>query len=145
MTDSKIIPVPVRLIPEMWRHVAPHLLKGLTKATDMTLQSLIDDLIEGDDQLWAIFTDKRVVGAFVTAQFIDDDTGKTFLGVYALGGEGLEHWAALLGDTMAEHARLTGASSVRFTGRDAWSRVLPTYRITGRRDNGEAIFERAVQ
>lgn len=145
MKETKIITVPAIMLPNMWLHVAPFLMKGLTKATNVTLRQMIDDIIEGTDTLWAIFRDGKVAGAFCTAQYIDEDTGKTFVGVYALGGDGLEHWAGLLGETMAEFAKHTGASSVRFTGRDAWSRVLPTYQITGRKPDGEAIFERAVQ
>lgn len=144
MTETKIIAIPPIMLPDMWRHVAPHLLKGLTRATDVTLKQMIDDIIAGTDQLWAIFTDGAVVGAFVTAKYLDEDNGTEFVGVYALGGSGLEHWAGLLGETMADWAKHTGAASVRFTGRDAWSRVLPTYRITGRRGD-EAIFERVVQ
>lgn len=145
MSNAQIIPVPIAMLPEMWRHAAPHLLKGLTKATDTTLKQLVDDLIEGTDQLWVVIQDKAVIAAFVSAQFIDESTGKPFEGFYGLGGSGLPDFAEQLSEVMVERARITGADSARFTGRDAWSRVLPAYRIIGRHDNGEAIYERAVQ
>lgn len=142
--EPRIVPIPQRMIGDMWMHVAPHLLKGLTKATNVTLQQVADDLVNGTDQLWCVIHRDKVMAAFLTAVFIDDDTGRRFLGVYGLGGEGIETWGRKLGETMIDAARSAGATSVRFTGRDAWSRVLPTYTITGRRE-GEAIFERAVQ
>ena len=144
MTDTQIIPVPLAMLPEMWRHAAPHLLKGLTKATDITLKQLVDDLINGTDQLWVVIREKEVIAAFVSAQFEEDD-GTKFQGFYGLGGNGLPDFADRLSEVMVEHARLTGAASARFTGRDAWSRVLPAYRVIGRHENGEAIYERAVQ
>jgi hypothetical protein len=145
MSDEiKIIPIPRAAIPALWMHLAPFLLRGLTAATDVTLKQLTDDLVSGEDTLWGIFEGNRARGAFVTALYLDEDSGKRFLGVYALGGEGLDRWAAKLGDTMAEHARRAGAASVRFCGRDAWSRVLPSYRVIGCLGR-EAVFERTVQ
>lgn len=143
MSDPKILLIPRTMIGQMWPHVAPFIMMGLATSTEITIKQLVDDLVTGDDTLWTIMDGKQLVGAFVTARFIDDITAEPFVGVYALGGNGLDRWGKLLGDTMAEHARSTGAAKVRFTGRDAWCRVLPTYTITGRY-GAEAIFERAV-
>jgi len=138
---TRIIPIPRSLIGQMWLHVAPFLLKGLTRATDLTLKQVTDGLVSGEDQLWCVIHQDKVVAGFLTSVFEDDET--TFLGVYGLGGTGLEIWGTLLGEKMVEAARAAGCASVRFTGRDAWSRVLPTYQRTGRRGD-EAVFERAV-
>jgi hypothetical protein len=142
-SELKILPVPRQMIAPMWMHVAPFLLKGLRAATDMTLATMVDDLVEGVDTLWTVLDGKEVVAAFTTAVFTDEETGTRFLGVQALGGQNLERWAETLGETMAAHAKRLGVPAVRFTGREAWSRVLPTYRITGHRGS-EATFERAV-
>lgn len=141
--QARIIPIPPHMIGDMWPHVVPHLLKGLTKATDVTLRQVADDLVAGNDQLWCVMHRDRVLAAFLTAVYLDDDGGR-FLGVYGLGGTEIELWGRELGDRMLEAAIATGAASVRFTGREAWSRVLPQYRITGQRGS-EAIYERAVQ
>lgn len=135
--------IPPALVGEMWMHAAPHLLKGLTKATDLTLAQIVDDIVSGDERLWCVIAVDRVVAAFLTGSRIDDDTGARFLCVYALGGERMELWGETLGDKMVEAARSAGCASVRFVGRDAWSRVLPTYQRIGSRDH-EAIFERAA-
>lgn len=140
----QILPVPREMIGAMWPHAAPHLFTGLSVALDTPLQQLADALVAGEDRLWVIIEGGRVAGAFVTSTFIDEKTGKTFTGVYALGGEGLARWGRLLGEVMLEYARTTGTHSVRFNGREAWSRVLPAYQITGRRPGGEATFERTV-
>lgn len=143
INEPRIVPIPRSILPEMWRHAAPHLLKGLTKATDVTIAQVVDDLIAGTDRLWCVIDDGKVIAAFVTATHEDQDTAEIYLCVYALGGVGLDRWGKALGEQMIEAARLAGCASVRFTGRDAWSRVLPTYAITGRRGN-EATFERAA-
>lgn len=144
MTDPRIVPIPRQMIGDMWMHVAPHLLKGLSKATDVTLQQVADDLVNGTDQLWCVLHKDRVLAAFLTAVYLDEEHGTKFLGVYGLGGTEIEIWGRELGDKMLEAAIAAGCTSVRFTGREAWSRVLPNYRITGQR-LGEAIFERAAQ
>lgn len=143
--EPRIIPIPPMMIGDMWPHVVPHLIKGLTKATDLTLRQVADDLVAGSDQLWCVIWRDKVVAAFLTSVFEDDaDQNRRYLGVYALGGEGIEAWGKLLGEKMIEAAKSAGCASVRFTGREAWSRVLPAYRTVGRRGS-EAVFERAVQ
>jgi hypothetical protein len=140
----KILPIPRQVFGMVWPHAAPHIIRGLTAATDTMLRDLIDDIVSGEATLWVIADEATTIAAFVTATYLDDDTGQTFIGVYGLGGYDMPRWAALLDETMADYARQVGASSVRFVGREAWSRVLPSARITGHVGR-EAIFERAVQ
>jgi len=141
--EPRIVAIPPILVGDMWMHAAPHLLKGLTKATDLTLEQIVADLVSGSETLWCVLAADRVVAAFLTGHRVDDDTGSQFLCVYALGGERMDLWGKAIGDRMVEAARSAGCASVRFVGRDAWSRVLPTYQRIGRRDH-EAVFERAA-
>jgi hypothetical protein len=140
-TETKIVAIPPFMVVDMWPHIEPFVRKGLTAATDVTIMDIVDGVSAGTDILWAIFADGEVAGAFVTALY--DEPTSFFVGVYALGGRDLNRWADLLGETMAGYARDVGASHVRFMGREAWSRVLPSYQIT-RRCGTETIFERAV-
>lgn len=144
MTEAQITPVPQCLLGEAWPECAPHLFKGLAKATDLTIKQVVDDLLAGTDQLWCVIVEDRVVAAFITATFLDEERGDTFLGVFALGGTQLSAWGRQIGERMVEAAKSAGCGSVRFTGRDAWSRVLPAYQVIGRRGH-EAIYERAVR
>lgn len=139
----EILPVPRKMFDAVWPHAAPHLIKGLTAATNVTLRQVIDDIVAGTDTLWVVADDNVTCGAFVTALFEDED-GKSHVFVYALGGYGLARWAEPLEKRMVEYARDAGVDCVRFVGRDAWSRVLPAVRITGRYFGRNAIFERAV-
>ena len=141
--DPVIARIPREMIGAMFPLVAPHLLKGLATATDVTLESVVDDLVAGTDHLWAITHDDEVLAAFVTSAFLAED-GSTFIGVYGLGGKDIARWGKRLGETMTLYAKSQGAASVRFCGREAWSRVLPDFQITGSR-LGEAVYERAVQ
>jgi hypothetical protein len=141
-TETKIVAIPPFMVVDMWPHIAPFICKGLTAATNVTMRDIVDGVSAGTDQLWAIFLDGKVAGAFVTALY--EEPTAFFVGVYALGGRGITRWGDLLGETMAGYALQSGASSVRFMGREAWSRVLPSFEITGRCGT-ETIFERAVQ
>jgi hypothetical protein len=143
-TETKIIPIPPHMVVTMWPYCKPWIRKGLRAATDLTMLQIVEDISAGTDQLWAIFVDGKPVGAFLTALF--EEPTSFYVGVYALGGRGLNRWSDLLGETMAAYGMQVGASSVRFHGREAWSRVLPSYHITGRNpDHGHALFERVLQ
>ena len=145
MNDTaRIIPIPPHLIGEMWPHVAPHLMKGLAKATDLTLRQVVDDLVNGTDQLWCVIDRERVLAAFLTAIYIDEDRNERFLGLYGLGGTDFKLWGHMLDARISQAALAAGCARIRFAGREAWSRVFPQYAITGHRGD-EAIYERAVQ
>jgi hypothetical protein len=143
-SETKIIAIPPHMVVEMWPYLKPFIRKGLRAATDLTMLQIVKDISAGTDQLWAIFLDGKPVGAFLTA-FFEEETS-FYVGVYALGGRGLNRWADLLGETMAAYGMQVGASCVRFHGREAWSRVLPSYQITQRNaKQGHALFERVLQ
>lgn len=136
----RIYPVPSHLVPEMWPHVVPHLIRGAAVA-DVTLEEIAEGVDAGTDRLWAIFTDGKVSGAFVTA-VCEDETG-VWLGIYALGGRGVRQWAGALDATMQLEARTRGVRRIRFAGREAWSRVLPNLEPLGH-ERGHRIFERVA-
>jgi hypothetical protein len=142
-SETKIIPIPPHMVVTMWPYCKPWIRKGLRAATDLTMLQVVDDISAGTDQLWMIFVDGKPVGAFLTALF--EEPTSFYLGVYALGGRDLNRWADLLGETMADYGMQVGASCVRFHGREAWSRVLPSYQITGQHPSGHALFERVLQ
>lgn len=141
MTDIKIMPVPLEFAASVWPHALPHLEKGLTAATNCTLDELHADVMSGEAQLWAIFADMEMVAAFIAADREDD--GQPFLALYALGGSGLHDWAEALDRKLVRHARMLGIPKIKFAGRRAWSKVMPLCRVTGSME-GDAVFERRV-
>jgi hypothetical protein len=143
--EPEIVHIPAELFGRLWEHLAPFLLLGLSAATDKTLEQVVAGVIAGDDDLWAVIQDGKVIGSFLTSSFEDPESNALFLGVYGLGGTRAETWARKLGDEMVDAAKQRGCGSVRFCGREAWSRVLPSYRAIGERENGHSVFERAVQ
>lgn len=145
MTDEiKVLPVSRQEFSAVWPHAAPHILKGLTAATNVTLPQMITDIVIGADVLWVVIERNVTVAAFLTSTCIDDDTGEKFIWVYGLGGFGMPRWAKSLEEAVTAFGLRVGANSVRFAGRDAWSRVLPACQITGREFGRNANYERAV-
>jgi predicted alpha/beta-fold hydrolase len=142
MSGLEIGMIPKQALALAIPHVGPALLKGLA-VTDTRFSEAIDDMIAGRAQLWAIAHGGKCLAAFLTAFHVDDD-GSEFIQVYGLGGDGLRKWACELDRAMLRYAVAEGVKTIRFCGSEAWSRVLPTYRVVGRRHDGIAEYERSA-
>ena len=138
--EIRVLPIPANLVDVMWPHVCPWLTKGLAAAQTSTLDGILRDVNNGTDHLWCIFENEGLVGAFVTAVYVDQ--GK-YLGIYGLGGRGLRNWAREIDLAMQTEARRCGVDRYRFAGRRGWSRVLPGLAHRGA-VNGHDIWERAL-
>lgn len=143
-SSVEILPIEAWLFWRLWPRIAPHMMQGLSAATDLTLAQVVTSVLDGDDTCWIVVENGQVIATFLTASFEDDQTGQLFLCVFALGGRDLKSWGKALGERMAEAAKASGCESVRFRGRKEWSRILPSYRAIGERD-GETVYERAVR
>lgn len=146
MTDTiKVLPVSRQEFSAVWPHAAPYLMRGLSAATNVTLRQVVAGIVAGEDVLWVVIDQGVTTAAFLTSTCTDDDTGETFVWVFGLGGYGMHRWAKALEDAVTAFALRAGANSVRFAGRDAWSRVLPSCQIIGREWGRNATYQRAVQ
>lgn len=138
--DIRIIRVPDALVAEMWSRLAPFLAKGCAALPNVTLEDLAKGIEDGTDDLWTVFDNHRPAAAFVTAQFAGPPD---FLGVYALGGNGMRRWVRQMDQVLECEARRRGIRSVRFAGRKAWGRIIPNVRNVGTLGD-HAIFERVL-
>jgi hypothetical protein len=136
----RIMPLPPHLVDAMWPHVVPWLTKGLTAATTLTLEDIHRDVKNETDQIWMIFENESLVGAFVSAVYLDQGA---YLGLYALGGKRMRTWAKAVDDEMQKEAVRRGLIRIRFAGREPWARVLPGLIRVGTLHN-HAIWERAA-
>jgi hypothetical protein len=138
--EIRVLCVPEHLHDAMWPHVAPLLTKGLAAATTSSLADIQADLARGTDHLWCVFENEWLVAAFISAVYTDQGA---YLGLYALGGQGMWKWAREIDATMQAEARRRGLQRIRFAGRKAWSRVLPGLVQRGQFGPHE-IWERAA-
>ena len=138
-----IVPVPLVLLGKVWGQVAPLLLRGLAESPNITLQRLVDDLLDQNDQLWTIFVGRELSGVFVTHVF-EDESGRA-VDVYALAGNDVNEWGKPLSRKMVEFARENGCSRIIFCGRKGLLRAYEGVRIVGELKPGVYHFERAVQ
>jgi hypothetical protein len=138
-----IEPIKPWLFWRLWPRIAPHMLQGLSAATDLTLAQVVTSVLDGDDTCWVVIENGQIIATFLTASFEDEDTGQLSLGVFALGGRDFKEWGKQLGDRMAEAAQERGCASVRFCGGKAYARLLPSFKAIGERD-GNTVYERAV-
>lgn len=139
-----IFAIPRDAIGFMIPAVGPHLLRGLSEATDQTIENVVDSLVTGSATLWAVIDADKIKGAFLTS-IVDDENDETAVDVYALGGEDLPKWGKQLSDTMAAFAKHNGAARVIFVGRKGLERLYSGVRIVGEHSPGVFKFERTVQ
>jgi len=139
----KILQIPPEMIQAVWLHALPHLRKGMSKATNVTWDELVADLMNDKAMLWGVFVGKEMRAAFISSVYRDESTGKDFLGLYALGGTGLNTWIDDLVREMKKRARQMGCAKIRFAGREAWGRVNPTFNPIDRIGD-EAVYEVAA-
>ena len=138
--NIRVLCIPEHLHEPMWPHVCPWLTKGLAAARTSTLDGIRQDLANGTDNLWCVFENEQLVGAFISAVYMDQ--GK-YLGLYALGGQGALRWAREIDRVMQTEARRCEVDVIRFAGRRGWSRVLPGLAHRGAM-GGHEIWERVV-
>jgi hypothetical protein len=139
--DIRVLQIPPTMFADMLPHVGPCLLKGLAPI-DLTLKQACDEVVRGVAQLWAVLNGEQVLAAFMTSILVEN--GTRAVSVFALGGKELTSWADALDGEMLRFAKSQSARSVRFAGREPWSRVLPAYQIVGHHPSGHALFERNV-
>lgn len=137
-----ILPIPKELARATFPILGNHILGGLANANHPPEQ-MAEDVNAGRSMLWGIWANKEPVAAFLTSIRRDDD-GTRFVLVYALGGSHLDKWAADLGDEMIRYAQHEKVDAVRFAGRKAWARVLPSYTATPATIKDHSIYERRV-
>jgi hypothetical protein len=92
--------------------------------SDMTLESLADDIISGKNQLWLILDESENFVAFVTSEIkVSDATGKKTVMLSELAGEGGTDIVPLI-EPIEQWARAIGATELTPIGRLGWRKAL---------------------
>lgn len=126
--------IPNHLVSAIWPKCLPHIIKG-EKHWKMfyTLESMLDNLITGRQQLWCAIEGPKVIGVVITQ--LDKFPETLALRYQYLGGEGFDPdhmlpWVR----KMEIWAIQQGATLVDFMGRDAHKRLLAAlgYQEVGR-------------
>lgn len=144
MEPVEVIMIPRDSIGAMLPHLGVHLLRGLSVATDQRLPDVLDGIVDGSRQLWAVMTPDHIYAAFLTSVLIRTD-GTKAVDVYGLGGERIAEWGDLISERMAGFAKANDCDKVLFCGRKGLCRVYTDVKIVGERGDGIYQFERAVQ
>lgn len=92
--------------------------------SDMTLESLADDIISGKNQLWLILDEQENFVAFVTSEIkVNEATGKKTVMLSELAGEGGTDIVPLI-EPIEKWAREIGATQLTPIGRLGWRKAL---------------------
>lgn len=137
-----IMQIPLTMLPDMAPHIGEHLARGM-KGSGRHPFGLAVDVARDHAQVWAIFTDGKVVGAFMTAVIIEDDQRKA-VDVFGLAGQGIMKWGKRLADRMVDFAKANGADRVVFAGRRGLMKAYGGLNVIGTRGD-QLVFERTVQ
>lgn len=91
---------------------------------DLTVKSIMADIINGKNQLWLILDDEERFKAFVTTEiFVSEFTDKKRLHLCDLGGEGGVYLADLVTE-LEKFALSQGITEIHAMGRFGWQRQL---------------------
>jgi ethanolamine utilization protein EutQ (cupin superfamily) len=91
---------------------------------DLTVKSIMADIISGKNQLWLILDENDKFKAFVTTEiFVSEFTNKKRLHLCDLGGEGGVYLADLVTE-LEKFALSQGINEIHAMGRFGWQRQL---------------------
>lgn len=91
---------------------------------DLTVKSIMADIINGKNQLWLILDENDKFKAFVTTEiFVSEFTDKKRLHLCDLGGEGGVYLADLVTE-LEKFALSQGIKEIHAMGRFGWQRQL---------------------
>lgn len=122
-----MIPVFQDKIVEVWPAVAQLLGKGLELYSDiMTMQEVIQNLVEGKWQLWMVYTDDAIVYA-ATSEILIRSTGRKSLNMVLSGGSMLDEWLPTFLAALDDFAKEHRCADIWMTGRAGWARVGAPY------------------
>lgn len=120
-----LVLVPPDLIGGLWPHVAPLLQIVFDKApADATMESLRSDLLRGDQRLWIVIRDARIIAAATTE--IRTAPSGNVCQITTCVGDNMANWRKFLPE-MERYAKTQGCRVMRVEGRRGWRRVLPDY------------------
>lgn len=144
MTDIRIYQVPPLLLVNMAPHIGPYLARGMPGSGREPME-IAKDIERDHCQVWAIFADSKVVGAFLTAIVVVEETGERCLDIFGLSGDGAPRWGRALSDRMLEYAKANDCARFVFDGKQGWERACGnTVNVIGFKGGRTAIFERRV-
>ena len=133
--------IPLKFLSDIWYHAYPLIVKGQTANPELSMDDIMNGLVDQSIQLWIVVRKnrKKLLAVFLTS--IEKDREDWVLSLYNLGGEAAKDWAMDCHRTMHDFAKSEGCQRVRMCGRPAWQRILPNYPIVGER-GGHFIYER---
>ena len=115
--------IPAHEVPNHWRHIEPHLTRALDQIdSGLTLDDVLDRLIDGDMQCWKI---GHWEGVAVT-QICHLPLFRMLMVLY-LAGDNMSQWLEDLMTACHEFAEHTHCRYVEIFGRPGWERVFKSH------------------
>ena len=105
--------------------IKKYLHKVLVKATEVTEESVMENIFKGNSQLWLVkCNEEKVVGIVVTNP-VTYPTTKRLL-IHLLGGTEIQKWVHNI-STIEDWAKSKGLEGIEIRGRKGWLKLLPDY------------------
>lgn len=140
----EVCKVPLDLIDRAWEQAQAMIDKGRAVAPHLLGMNTLARLHDSTLQLWFVLERGELLAVFFT-DVQEEPSGQQCLCVQGLGGRQMWRWSGRMQDEMIRFAKHHGCSSVRFIGRRAYERLFQDVRVLSKADNGEAVYERAIQ
>jgi len=122
-----VFPVSSDCVDTLWDQVEPLLAKAVRREHGrFTTRDIYKWFLEGEQLLWVIARDHRVVAAGMVRNY-RHPTGKLGSCWHLLGGEGAKDWAVKVIETWSADCRRRGVSEMQIVGRRGWLRYVRPY------------------
>jgi len=105
--------------------IKKYLHKVLVKATEVTEESVMENIFKGNSQLWLVKCNEEEVVGIVVTNPVTYPTTKRLL-IHLLGGTEIQKWVHNI-STIEDWAKSKGLEGIEIRGRKGWLKLLPDY------------------
>jgi len=105
--------------------IKKYLHKVLVKATEVTEESVMENIFKGNSQLWLVKCNEEEVVGIVVTNSVTYPTTKRLL-IHLLGGTEIQKWVHNI-STIEDWAKSKGLEGIEIRGRKGWLKLLPDY------------------
>jgi hypothetical protein len=126
--DVSMTIIPPQSLHTVWDQAGPLLQKAVDESHgDVSMNSLREQLIAGNQKLMCVFDEGLQVIACITIQVATMESGKRVLLVPMVGGERMSDWLPGVMDQLKEMKKVFICDEIRGIGRYGWIRELKKY------------------
>ena len=127
--DYRLLSVNPEDLDAAWPEIG-HLMQEVAdnEYSGHTIESLINEVVTGNVNLWVISRDKVV--AIMATMIKETGDGLLFMDIVMMHGTEMRRWFDKLLPAFETYAKSEGCNWVQCAGRKGWAKMMPDYKMT---------------